>query len=149
MFFISYCRGTDYASAVKLGESLRSQGVASNEIWFDEHSIAPGNDLRNHILEGIQSCRYFVPIISKAADALDEKYFRREWHEAVERGKGIQGRTFIFPVIVDEAFKLEDYQCIPLEFDGDGNAFVCCRPVHLLSSYVALFYTETAFGWGS
>ncbi len=116
MFFISYCRGTDYACAVKLGESLQSQGVASNEIWFDEHSIAPGNDLRNHILEGNQSCRYFVPIISKAADALDEKYFRREWHEAIERGKGIQGRTFIFPIIVDEDFKLEEYQCIPLEF---------------------------------
>ncbi len=116
MFFISYCRGTDYTSAVKLGESLRAQGVESNEIWFDEHSIAPGNDLRNHILEGIQSCRYFVPIISKAADALDEKYFRREWHEAIERGKGIQGRTFIFPVIVDEDFQLEEYECIPLEF---------------------------------
>lgn len=116
MFFISYCRGTDYANAVKLGESLRSQGVASNEIWFDEQSIAPGNDLRSHIIEGIQSCRFFVPIISKAADALDEKYFRREWHEAIERGKGIQGRTFIFPVIVDEVFKLEEYQCIPLEF---------------------------------
>jgi TIR domain-containing protein len=116
MFFISYCRGTDYACAVKLGESLRSQGVASNEIWFDEHSIAPGNDLRLHILEGIQSCRYFIPIISKAADALDEKYFRREWHEAIERGKGIQGRTFIFPIIVDEDFKLEEYKCIPLEF---------------------------------
>ncbi|GJL74064.1 toll/interleukin-1 receptor domain-containing protein [Nitrosomonas sp.] len=116
LFFVSYCRGTDSQSAAALIESLQSQGVSSNEIWFDKNSIEPGNDLRNRILQGIQTCRYFIPLISRNADSLDEKYFRREWHEAIERSKAIQGRTFIFPIIVDQDFKLETYRCIPHEF---------------------------------
>ncbi len=116
LFFISYCRGTDSASAINLIEWLQSQGVASHEIWFDRQSIEPGNDLRTRILDGIQTCRYFIPLISKQADAIDEKYFRREWHEAIDRSKGIQGRTFIFPIVVDQDFEFEQYQCIPHAF---------------------------------
>lgn len=116
MFFVSYCRGTDSIFAETLIESLKSQGVATYEIWFDKNSIEPGNRLRDRILEGIQTCRYFIPLISRAADAQDEKYFRREWHEAIDRSKAIQGRTFIFPIIVDQSFKLDDYRYIPYEF---------------------------------
>ena len=116
LFFISYSRSTDSAAAVKLIESLQSQGVASNEIWFDKNSIEPGNDLRARILDGIQTCRYFIPLISRPADAVDEKYFRREWHEAIDRSKAIQGRTFIFPIIVDQEFNLEEYRRIPHVF---------------------------------
>ena len=116
LFFISYSRGTDSASATKLIEWLQSQGVSSNEIWFDKQSIEPGNDLRMRILEGIQTCRYFIPLISMPADALDEKYFRREWHEAIDRSKAIQGRTFIFPIIVDQDFELDEYRCLPHAF---------------------------------
>jgi len=116
LFFVSYCRGSDSAPAINLIEWLQSQGVASHEIWFDRQSIEPGNDLRAHILEGIQTCRYFIPLISRQADAIDEKYFRREWHEAIDRSKGIQGRTFIFPIVVDQDFEFEQYQCIPHEF---------------------------------
>ncbi|MCB1984600.1 MAG: TIR domain-containing protein [Burkholderiales bacterium] len=116
LFFISYSRSTDSAAAAKLIESLQSQGVASNEIWFDRNSIEPGNDLRARILDGIQTCRYFIPLISRSADAVDEKYFRREWHEAIDRSKAIQGRTFIFPIVVDREFKLEEYRCLPHSF---------------------------------
>lgn len=116
MFFVSYCRGTDSVFAEKLIEALMSQGVTTQEIWFDKNSIEPGNSLRDRILEGIQTCRYFIPLISRAADVQEEKYFRREWHEAIDRSKAIQGRTFIFPIIVDQSIKLEDYRCIPYEF---------------------------------
>ncbi|MCP5245032.1 MAG: toll/interleukin-1 receptor domain-containing protein [Burkholderiales bacterium] len=116
LFFISYSRITDSKAAVKLIKSLQSQGVASHEIWFDKNSIEPGNDLRTRILNGIRTCRYFIPLISKSADAVDEKYFRREWHEAIDRSKAIQGRTFIFPIVVDQAFKLEEFRRIPHEF---------------------------------
>lgn len=116
MFFVSYSRGTDNAAAVSLIESLQSQGVTANEIWFDRNNIEPGNNLRNRIVEGIQTCRYFVPLISRAADALQEKYFRREWHDAIDRSKAIQGRTFIFPIIVDREFDLDAYRLMPPEF---------------------------------
>jgi TIR domain-containing protein/SIR2-like protein len=113
MFFISYCRATDLPAAEKLFESLKSQGVSSTEIWFDRTAIEPGQDFHERILEGIRSCRYFIPVISQSADNLDEKYFRREWNEAIDRGKSIQGRMFVVPIIVDQAYEPQGYQRVP------------------------------------
>lgn len=116
MFFISYCRGTDLPAAEKLFESLKSLGVASTEIWFDRTAIEPGQDFHDRILEGIRSCRYFIPLISQSADNLDEKYFRREWNEAIDRGKSIHGRMFVVPIIVDQAYKPLQYQRVPRDW---------------------------------
>lgn len=116
MFFISYCRAADFPAAAKLVESLKSLGVADNEIWFDKSVIEPGQDFRERILNGIRTCRYFVPLISHSADQLDEKFFRREWNEALDRNKAIQGRAFVIPVIVDHAYDPEQYQRVPREW---------------------------------
>lgn len=116
MFFISYCRAPDYSAAVKLMESLKSLGIADNEIWFDKSVIEPGQDFRERILTGIRTCRYFVPLISSSADQLDEKFFRREWNEALDRSKSIQGRTFVVPMIIDQAYDPEQYQRVPHEW---------------------------------
>ena len=116
LFFISYCRAPDYSAAVKLVESLKSLGVAANEIWFDKSVIEPGQDFRECILNGIRTCRYFVPVISSSADQLDEKFFRREWNEALDRSKSIQGRTFVVPVIVDQTYDPEQYQRVPRQW---------------------------------
>lgn len=116
LFFISYCRTPDYPAAAKLVESLQSLGVADNEIWFDKSVIEPGQDFRERILNGIRTCRYFVPLISSSADQLDEKFFRREWNEALDRSKSIHGRTFIVPVIIDQAYDPEQYQRVPREW---------------------------------
>ena len=116
MFFISYCRATDLPAAEKLFESLKSHGVASNEIWFDRTAIEPGQDFHDRILEGIRSCRYFIPVISQSADTLDEKYFRREWNEAIDRGKSIQGRMFVVPIIVDQAYEPQGYKRVPRDW---------------------------------
>ncbi len=113
MFFISYCRATDLPAAEKLFESLKSHGVASNEIWFDRTAIEPGQNFHDRILEGIRTCRYFVPLISHSADTLDEKFFRREWNEAINREKSIQGRIFVVPVIVDQAYEPQAYNRVP------------------------------------
>jgi hypothetical protein len=122
LFFLSYCRSTDLPAAETLFESMLSQGVAHEEIWFDRTALDPGQDFRERILEGIRSCRYFVPLISRPADALDEKFFRREWGEAVDRGKSIQGRTFVVPVIVDQDYQPQAYQRVPREW-RDGLDF--------------------------
>ncbi|MCW5600392.1 toll/interleukin-1 receptor domain-containing protein [Nitrosomonas sp.] len=116
LFFVSYCRTPDFPAANKLVESLKSLGVADNEIWFDKSAIEPGQDFRERILSGIRTCRYFIPLISSSADQLDEKFFRREWNEALDRSKAIQGRTFIVPVIVDQAYDPEQYQRVPHEW---------------------------------
>ncbi len=116
MFFISYCRAPDYPAAAGLVESLKSLGVADNEIWFDKSVIEPGQDFRERILNGIRTCRYFMPLISRSADQLDEKFFRREWNEALDRSKSIQGRTFVIPVIVDQIYDPEQYQRVPRQW---------------------------------
>jgi hypothetical protein len=113
MFFISYCRATDLPAAEKLFESLKAHGVASTEIWFDRTAIEPGHDFHERILEGIRSCRYFIPLLSQSSDNLDEKFFRREWNEAIDRGKSIHGRMFIVPIIVDQAYEPLKYQRVP------------------------------------
>lgn len=119
LFFVSYCRAPDFSAAAKLVASLKSLGVAENEIWFDKSEIEPGQDFRERILDGIRSCRYFVPLISNAADQLDEKFFRREWHEAIDRSKSIQGRTFVVPMIVDQAYDPESYTRVPREWKDE------------------------------
>jgi hypothetical protein len=116
IFFISYCRSTDQPKAIKLYESLLSQGVAQNEIWFDKNVIEPGQDFRQRILEGVRNCRYFLPLISRVADSLSEKFFYREWAEATDRSKGIQGKTFIVPIILDEEYNLEVYARVPQDW---------------------------------
>lgn len=116
MFFISYCRAPDFPAATKLVESLKLLGVADNEIWLDKSVIEPGQDFRERILNGIRGCRYFVPLLSNSADQLDEKFFRREWNEALDRSKSIQGRTFVVPIIVDQTYDPEQYQRVPREW---------------------------------
>lgn len=113
VFFISYCRSTDMSKALKLYDCLINQGVTQNEIWFDKSVIEPGQDFRQRILEGVRNCSYFLPLISHEADALHEKFFYREWTEAVERSKAIQGKTFIVPIILDEDYKPEAYARVP------------------------------------
>lgn len=114
LFFISYCRAPDLAAATQLVTALKALGVTDQEIWFDKSALEPGQDFRERILEGIRACRYFIPIISSAADQLDEKFFRREWNEAIDRSKSIQGRVFVVPVIVDSDYDPEGYKRVPL-----------------------------------
>lgn len=100
MFFISYSRITDQTSAQALFDALRSLGVAEGEIWFDREAIEPGENFRQRILDGIQGCRWFLPLLSLAADRREEGFFLREWREANERASGMN-RDFIVPLVVD------------------------------------------------
>jgi hypothetical protein len=114
MFFVSYCRQTDQGHAAAFVDYLRTKaGVAAAEVWYDLDTIDPGDDFAQSIVEGIQSCRYFVPVISRASDAIPEKWFRAEWTAAIERSKRIAGRTFIVPLCVEPQFNPGDYERVP------------------------------------
>lgn len=117
-FFISYSRATDLPAAEMLYQTLREQGLSENEIWFDRTAIEPGGDFQKLIYDGIRTCRYFLPLISSAADRFDEKFFYREWNAAIDRSKGISGREFIVPVILDEDYNPQGYQRVPQEWSG-------------------------------
>ena len=117
MFFISYSRKTDLPRAETFYQALLGIGVSENEVWFDRHTIEPGQDFRQRILEGIRSCRYFLPLLSEAANSREEAFVFREWQEANERKPGVN-REFLFPVIVEPDYTPERYTAKPL-LDGD------------------------------
>lgn len=100
MFFISYSRITDQASAEALFDTLRTLGVADGEIWFDRLAIEPGEGFHQRIFDGIQGCRYFLPLLSVASNQREEGFFLREWRKAVDRASGMS-RDFIVPLVVD------------------------------------------------
>jgi hypothetical protein len=117
LFFVSYCRDTDAGAAQAFVTYMREElGVAEREIWFDRTVLEPGDRFARSIFEGIRSCRYFVPLISRPADAIAEKFFRSEWKAALERETRIMGETFVLPQIVDADYRPQQYQRVPPEW---------------------------------
>jgi len=99
--FISYSRATDGNYAKLLYDSMLSQGLSESELWYDRRTIEPGQDYERKILDGIQRCKYFLPLVSRAADGRREAFVFREWGEATDRTRKMNGE-FILPVIVDD-----------------------------------------------
>jgi hypothetical protein len=100
MFFISYSRRTDQPAARAMADALRKLGLAKNEVWFDDTAMEPGQQISSRILEGIRGCRYFLPLLSKAAIDRAEGYFFREWREANDYRKYLN-RDYLIPIILD------------------------------------------------
>ena len=92
MFFISYSRGADLQRADALCAALRAIGVAEQEIWLDRQAIEPGENFRHQILDGIQGCRYFLPLLSAATNGREEGFVFREWRAANDRAHGHEPR---------------------------------------------------------
>lgn len=113
MFFISYSRSTDLPRAEAMYQALLKQGVAQSEVWFDRQTIEPGQRFEQRILEGIRHCRYFLPLLSRAANEREEAFVFREWNEANHRNGGTN-RDFILPVVVDTDYRPESYTARPV-----------------------------------
>ncbi|WIT12560.1 toll/interleukin-1 receptor domain-containing protein [Paucibacter sediminis] len=107
VFFVSYSRGSDQAAAQALVQTLRDLGASGPaDVWFDISTLEPGDNFAQRIFDGIAGCRYFVPLISRGAEARDEAFVFREWRRANERAEGMN-RDFILPLIVDAEFQPE------------------------------------------
>lgn len=119
VFFISYSRQTDAATAASLYAQLRELGAAENEIWFDRKVIEPGDDFKHLILEGIKGCRFFIPIISAAADQRSQGFFRREWDYAADLlAEHAPNEKFILPLIIDAEYQPENYCSLPQKWSS-------------------------------
>jgi len=114
MFFISYSRGTDQPRAEAMVKALLKLGVAESDVWFDRAAIEPGQDFRERILEGIRGCRYFLPLLSKAANDRDEAFVFTEWNAANDRLNGMN-REFIIPIMLDAECCPESYTAKPVK----------------------------------
>lgn len=97
--FISYSR-SDMTAARTLFDEL--QRLAGHDVaWFDKSVLQPGHEWEQRIIEGIDGCQLFLPVISIAEEKRTEGFFIAEWKEALERARAIDGRAFIVPVFVD------------------------------------------------
>lgn len=108
MFFVSYSRRTDLPRAEAVVNALQKLGVSKEEVWFDRDSIEPAQDYQQRILDGIQGCRYFMPLLSSSAGNREEAFVFREWRRANERFKDMN-REFVVPMIVDQEYSPERY----------------------------------------
>jgi hypothetical protein len=119
LFFISYSRTTDRRRAEALHQTLRGLGLADHEIWFDRTAIEPGQDFSRQILDGIQTCRYFLPLLSDATNRREEAFVFSEWRAANQRRQSMN-REFVIPVIVDPEYQPERYTA-PAVRDWGGD----------------------------
>jgi len=113
--FISYVR-EDAEAARRVADAI---GAIGGDVWFDERRLQPGDRWEAQILGSIRrGIRLFVPLISKQTESRDEGYVFKEWAEAAERARGIPGRRFIVPVIIDSDYEGDPsrYRRIPEEF---------------------------------
>jgi hypothetical protein len=113
--FISYAE-QDLGAAVKLQTNL--QQISDDVAWLDKSALKPGEDWAPAIRSAIQRCTLFLPLLSANTERRTDGYFRLEWTLAAERCLQIQGRKFIFPIVIDSEFTdpLARYSLVPEKF---------------------------------
>jgi TolB-like protein/cytochrome c-type biogenesis protein CcmH/NrfG len=109
--FLSYA-SEDALAAHAIADALAGQGI---EVWFDQRELRGGDAWDEKIRRQIKTCALFLPVISVAAQARKEGYFRLEWKLAVERTHHMaEGVPFLVPVVVDET--PQGAALVPAEF---------------------------------
>ncbi len=113
--FISYA-SDDIGAAKKLFVDLRE--IGGDVAWFDKTALKPGDNWDQHLRSAVQRCGLFLPLLSANTEQRTEGYFRLEWSEAAERSKRIQGRKFIFPIVIDPDYAgaMDRYALVPEAF---------------------------------
>jgi hypothetical protein len=112
--FISYA-SEDLGAAKGVHAAL--QEIAGDVAWFDKRALKSGDDWNRYILGSVQKCSFFLPLISANTERRTEGYFRLEWKRAAERSDMIQGRKFMFPLVVDSEFGgMGGYSLVPDQF---------------------------------
>ena len=99
--FVSYSRH-DAPAVQRLVAALQAAGI---DVWFDNQELKPGDAWATAILQGIQNCSLFIPIVSANTQNEDRSraYFWREWNIADDLALGMApGERFIVPVVVDD-----------------------------------------------
>ena len=96
--FISYSR-RDAVIADALYNELTSRG---KRVWYDRNDISNGGNFRSEIRRGIQTTRYFVPLLSSniQAEKNESHVYRLEWEDALDMSRTM-GRTFVIPISED------------------------------------------------
>ena len=97
--FLSYA-SEDVIAARNLKDALTKAGL---DVWFDKKRLTPGTAWDAEIQRNIRRCSFFIPLISRNAQARREGYFRKEWRWAIDRSEGMdESLKFLYPVIIDD-----------------------------------------------
>jgi hypothetical protein len=113
--FISYAT-EDIEAASTLFAGLRE--IVGDDVWFDKVALTAGDEVQQTILNAVQRCSLFLPLLSDNAQARTEGYFRLEWKGAAARSHKIQGRKFILPIVIasDYTGAMGRFDLVPEEF---------------------------------
>jgi hypothetical protein len=112
--FISYA-SEDVAAAKKIFTGIDE--IGGGVAWFDKSALKSGDEWNQQILSAVKRCSLFLPLLSTTTERRTDGYFRREWNEAAERSKAIQGRKFTIPIVIDPDFSSMDrYALVPENF---------------------------------
>jgi hypothetical protein len=84
----------------RLADLLRAVGFG--DIWLDQKKLVAGDDWSQRIDDAINICDFFIPVLSKDADARREGVYWEEWNKALDRSQRIPDE-FIIPVCIDPA----------------------------------------------
>jgi hypothetical protein len=98
--FISYA-SSELNHVRAFVENLRNHRV---EVWFDEHSLVPGDHFEGEIRLAIQEeSSAFIPVLTRATFEREQSYFIKEWRWAEQASQERwPGNKFVFPVILDD-----------------------------------------------
>jgi hypothetical protein len=111
MIFLSYAR-EDADAARRLHNFLLANNVRT---WFDEEKNKGGDNWALNEVQNINSCSYFVPIMSMISVGRMEGEYRREWKLAIDRlPKRDESVPFIIPIAIDDTTAEADG--VPREF---------------------------------
>lgn len=140
--FVSFHSG-NRSEAERLVSNLREDGI---QVWLDQWSLKPGDDVSETIVKAIDKCPVFIPLISETSKQLQKssdivKYHIREWEWAYSRHLAGENPRYIIPVIIDdtgwmyEAFKkyvffhipngnrIDDYKKLRNDLLSVGNSY--------------------------
>ncbi len=97
LIFISYASQNADAARAIAGQLI---SLGAGDVWLDRKKLRGGEDWSSKVDEAIQTCDYFLPLLSSEADERREGVFWKEWGAALERAGEIAD-TFILPTLID------------------------------------------------
>lgn len=95
--FVSYAN-ENAESASQIANTLLDLGFS--DVWLDKKKLIGGDDWSDRIEEAIEKSDFFLPVLSKEADARREGVFWEEWIIALERARRIKD-VYLLPVGID------------------------------------------------
>ncbi|HYI10734.1 MAG TPA: toll/interleukin-1 receptor domain-containing protein [Thermoanaerobaculia bacterium] len=108
--FVSYA-SDDRPVAKAIADGLAAAGL---DVWFDQGELGSGDAFERKILDAIDRCAVFVPVISSRVTER-RRFFFSEWRAAIDVSKKVGWTTkFLMPVVIDDTgFNDEN---VPREF---------------------------------